>query len=91
MNPNKIHQTYPQRDKVLQVHDIEEGKISVMYALDKESEQYILWVMEQYREKRKKLLEDSNEHISLKLLTDALANMTGSIRIVLISFLLRLC
>jgi len=80
LNPNHLHHTFPQRDKELQLHEIEEGKITLMYALDKHSEQYILRVMEQYREKRKKLMEESNEHISLKLLTDALANMTGSFK-----------
>ena len=64
-----------------QIQQVEEGRISLMYSLEKKSEEYILKIVKYYQERKKKLLEDGREHISLALLTDALANMTASFKL----------
>lgn len=64
-----------------QLEQLERGKISLMYALENHSEEYILRIMKHYHERRRRIAEEDKEHISLKLLTEALANMTGSFKV----------
>jgi len=64
-----------------QMEQLERGKISLMYALQNHSEEYILRIMKHYHEHRRKIAEEDKEHISLKLLTEALSNMTGSFKV----------
>ena len=80
MSPKRGHKkNLHARDHLLK--DIEGGKIALMYALEAQTEQRLIFEMERLRDRRKKLLEEEQDHISLKQLTEALANMTSSFKL----------